>query len=35
MESTRNLIRDLAIIHMEGEGDWQCVCAPAGDDDDD
>lgn len=35
MLSDREIIRDLAIEHVAGEGDWQCVCAPAGDDDDD
>lgn len=33
MFTDRHLIHDLTITHIEGEGDWQCVCAPAGDDD--
>lgn len=33
MESTRDIIRDLAIIHCDGEGDYLLCCAPAGDDD--
>lgn len=36
MESTRDIIRDLAITHIEGEGDW-CLsvgCDHVGDDED-
>lgn len=30
----RVLYRDPTITHVEDEGEWDCSCAPAGDDDD-
>lgn len=32
--SDRELIRLMAVEHLDGEGDFVLVCQPAGDDDD-